>query len=198
MKKIKKYDILSQNIPLFVIIKGDRMSEKKKEQENTSQTVSISEFYDLWVMLARTTDALQCIRQNQLRQFGVSPEQLATLYAIISLSQSGEEVVSIAEISRLTFRQPHTVSEMIARLERMGLVTRTKISPNHNLVSISVTEEGYDIWSKAHDERFSKKIFSSLSKAKRERLYGYLEHILNEARNELGPNPRYVLRPKNR
>lgn len=162
------------------------------------ENYSISEFYDLWVMLARTTDALQCIRQNHLRQYGVSPEQLATLNSIISLSSSAEEGTSIAEISRLTFRQPHTVSEMIARLEKMGLVTRTKISPTQNLVSITVTEKGYEIWKEAHDEKISKKIFSTLTKAKRERLYSYLEHILNEARDELGPNPQYVLRPKNK
>lgn len=161
------------------------------------ENMSISEFYDLWVMLARTTDALQCIRQNHLRQYGVSPEQLATLNSIITLSASSEEGegTSIADISRLIFRQPHTVSEMIARLEKMGLVTRTKISPTQNLVSITVTEKGYEIWKEAHDEAISKKIFSTLTKAKRERLYSYLEQILSEARNELGPNPQYVLRP---
>jgi len=156
---------------------------------------SISEFYDLWVMLARTRDALQCLRQTQLRQLGVSPEQLATLYAIISISQSEGRGASVAEISRLIFRQSHTVSEMIARLEKMELVKKEKISPTQNLVSITVTEKGHEVWLKAHDEKFTERVFSSLSKAKRERLYTYLEVISNAAREELGPNPNYMLRP---
>lgn len=156
---------------------------------------SISEFYDLWVMLAKTRDALQCLRQNQLRQFGVSPEQLATLFAIISIEQSENRGASIAEISRLIFRQPHSVSEMIARLEKMELVEKTKISPKQNLVSITVTEKGYEVWLRAHDEKFTERVFSSLSKAKRERLYTYLEAILDSAREELGSNPNYMLRP---
>ena len=159
------------------------------------QIDSISEFYDLWVMLARTRDALQCLRQTQLRQLGVSPEQLATLFAIISISQSESRGASIAEISRRIFRQPHTVSEMIARLEKMELVKKEKISPTQNLVSITVTEKGFDVWLKAHDEKSSASVFSSLSKAKRERLYTYLEVILNAAREELGPNPNYMFRP---
>ena len=156
---------------------------------------SISEFYDLWVMLARTRDALQCLRQNQLRQLGVSPEQLATLFAIISLSKTESAGASIAEISRLIFRQPHSVSEMVARLEKMGLVEKTKVAPPKNLVSITVTEKGYEVWLKAHDENVSEKVFSSLSKAKRERLHSYLEVLLNAAREELGPNANYIFRP---
>lgn len=150
-----------------------------------------NEFYDLWVLIARTRDSIQCVRQQELRQTGASWEQLATLNAILL---SGNKS-TIADISRRIFRQPHSISEMIVRLEKQGLVTKSKSLAKKNLVSISLTEKGHQLWLKAQQEKKTEKILSSLSKAERKRLTTYLKVLLNAAVEEIGPKPRYLFRP---
>ena len=80
------------------------------------------EFYDLWVLLARTRDVLQCVRQQELSRDSISWEQFATLYAIVSSGKG----ITIADISRSIFRQPHTASDMATRLEKEGLVQKSR------------------------------------------------------------------------
>lgn len=161
------------------------------EAVDAKTTDSGNEFYDLWVLLARTRDALQCARQQELRQYGLSWEQLATLFAI----QSSGNGATIADISRAIFRQPHSVSEMVIRLEKQGLVKKSRSLPRKNQVCVTLTEKGYQAWLKSSREKTTARVLSSLSKAKRERLQAYLTVLLNASLEEIGPKPRYLFRP---
>lgn len=55
-------------------------------------------------------------------QYGITPEQAGVLFCIKVI---GKEATP-AKISRYTIREPYTVSAMLNRMERKGLIKKVK------------------------------------------------------------------------
>jgi len=79
---------------------------------------SENELFNLWSLLLKTRRVLFRAREKELMPFGVTPEQGEILY--INRAKKGN--VSQMEIARLMAREPHTISSIIQRMEKRGLV----------------------------------------------------------------------------
>lgn len=143
---------------------------------------SLDPNYLLWVFLNMTSDALLKARQKELNQYDISNRQAMALLII----QAIDEKVTAAEISRWSFRETHTVTDILSRMEKQGLIRRDKNLHRKNLVRISLTAKGQEVYNKSLERESIKNIMSVLSEEERLQLSFYLEKLWNKALQELG------------
>jgi DNA-binding MarR family transcriptional regulator len=146
----------------------------------------VDEDYNLWVLLHQTTDAALRARQKELDQFGVSVIEVGVLVAIQAI---GKEATP-SEISRRIFREPHTVSALLNRMEKKGLVRKTQDLDRKNMVRVSITEKGRQAYDKSTGRKSIYKIISSLSEEERQQLRSCLEKLRNKSFKGLVVEPK--------
>ena len=149
------------------------------------------EDYRIWTSLAKTRALLYMARGRELIQYDISPRQAAALVAIQAM---GSEATP-AKISRWLCREPHTVSSLLSRMEGEGLVRKTKDLDKRNLVRITLTEKGKQVYAQSLRREVIHEIISSLSKEDRQLLSSCLKKLRDKAFLVLGKNkkPLYSL-----
>jgi len=138
--------------------------------------------YELWVLLHQTCDAILRARENELRQTGTSPAQATVLFILKAVTVPATP----AEISRWLFREPHTVSGLLNRMEKQGLVRKVKNLERKNMIRIVITEKGEQAYQWAREMKVISKILACLSPEERSNLKTYLKALRNEALKENG------------
>jgi DNA-binding MarR family transcriptional regulator len=88
------------------------------------QVPVLDEYFLLWVLIAQTKDAILRARERDYARYGISNDRRAVLSAI---ERNGGSATPV-EISRNLFRELHSVTEMLKRMEADGLITREKTS----------------------------------------------------------------------
>jgi DNA-binding MarR family transcriptional regulator len=139
------------------------------------------EDFMLWVLIAQTRDAILRARELEYAQYGISNERRAVL-AIIQ--NSGGRAAPV-DIARDLFRELHSVTEMLVRMEKDGLVTRHK-GTGRSKVEVSLTEKGLEVFRQSIHNETDNKIFSALTKKQRERLSAYLWKLRSRTLEHLG------------
>ena len=76
----------------------------------------------LWVLIAQTRDAILRARDLEYARYGISNERRA----VLSMIQNYGGRAAPVDIARDLFRELHSVTEMLVRMEKDGLVTRHK------------------------------------------------------------------------
>ena len=144
--------------------------------------VATDQDYELWVLLHQACDAIVRARENELRrQVGISAMQAAVLFTVKTLKVPATP----AEISRWLFREPHSVSGLLNRMEKDGLVRKVKDLERNNLIRVAITEKGEEAYRRSREMKAVRNIMSSLSEKKKQNIRGYLETLRNRALREL-------------
>jgi len=144
--------------------------------------VDADEDFRLWALLHQARDAIARAREHELRQADITMAKATVLFFVKSL----DGPVTPAKISRVLFREPHTISGLLDRMEAQGLVRRVRDLDRKNLVRIEVTEKGEEFYHRSREKRqIISKIMSSLSKEEREALWKSLTKLRNSALKEL-------------
>ena len=138
--------------------------------------------YDLWLLLGHTRDAIHKARQKELNKYDIFARQSAVL---LSIQIIGDKATP-AEISRLLLREPHGISEFLARMEKAGLVRKVKDLKRKNQVRVVVTKKGHDAYRQASKRESIHRIMSVLSEEEQQKLTSYLKKLLSGALKELG------------
>jgi len=138
--------------------------------------------YELWVLFHQACDAMIRARENEVREFGISMMQAAVLFIVKAI----DGPATPAEISRWLFREPHTVSGLLDRMEKQGLVRQVKDLERKNMIRVVITGKGEEAYQRSRDLKVIRTILSSLSAKQREALRPYLETLRNKALGELG------------
>ena len=139
------------------------------------------EFFVLWILIAQARDAVSKARHRDLERFKINKERRAILW---SVQNDGGESTPV-KIARQLFKELHSVSEMLKRMEKQGLVTRSKRSGKSSAI-VKLTQQGEEIFNQSRHNEVDKRIFSVLPKKRRERLASDLWAIRNQALRELG------------
>jgi MarR family transcriptional regulator, organic hydroperoxide resistance regulator len=137
---------------------------------------------DLWFLLTHTRYAIFRAREKELQRYGVSPEQVSLLFVVQALGNKATP----ATLSRHLIRQPHTVSALVDRMARRGLVKKVKDLDRKNLVRVVMTDKGqktYDISTKRGPIH---RIINTLSEDEKKVFRDMLERLLIKARKEIG------------
>jgi DNA-binding MarR family transcriptional regulator len=141
---------------------------------------------ELWALLSQASNALGRVADSELSQVGISMMQAAVLVFV----KNSKEPVIPAHISRWLFREPHTVSQLLMRMEKQGLVKRTKDLDRKNQVRITLTAKGEKAYQKQTEMRGIGKILSVLTPEECNKLGASLKKLRDEAVRELDSRPR--------
>ncbi len=159
---------------------------------NSAVEQANDEFFTLWVIIAQAKDALLAARQKEYNRFHIKNERRAVLLAI--QNNGGQSTPS--QIARFLFHKINSVSEMLKRMEKKGLIKKHKI-PGKTRVVVKLTEKGHQVFNQSLNNETDKRILSVLSKKEREQLRSYLFTIRKQALRELGIPEWSVVFPPN-
>ena len=145
------------------------------------KTLVLDEYYRLWLLLSQTRSAIFKVRHKKVGQY-LHPNQAAALVSVWALDGQ----VTPAMLSHRLFLEPHTVSELIMRMEKKGLVCKTRDSERGNVVRISITDKGRQVCAQAMGQDLIHEMISVLSEKQREQLRTCLTAMHTRALEELG------------
>lgn len=148
---------------------------------DTTEPSLSDEYFMLWVLVAQTKDAILRARERDFARYGISNERRAVLFII---HNSGGRTTPV-EIARALFRELHSVTEMLKRMETDGLVVRHK-GQGRSKVEVELTEKGLDVFNQSLHNQTDMRIFSVLSRKERERLASSLWKLRSRALQDLG------------
>jgi len=144
-----------------------------------SNHLSADEDFSLWWLLHQTRDVLFRVRETELSQYDVTAMQTAVLFVVDAIG--GEATPN--EISRWLLREPHTVSVLLARMEKAGLVNKAKDPGKKGTITVTLTEKGRQAFSQSLKRESIRKIMSCLSDEEREQLRSSLEKLRDSGLN---------------
>jgi DNA-binding MarR family transcriptional regulator len=101
-------------------------------------SVRLNEDEKTWERIFITSAALQRARELELAPVDISLPQAAVLYFL----KTSSEPLTPMKLSRLIHKEPHTMSALLVRMERQGLVKRTRDLKRKNWVRVSLTKKG--------------------------------------------------------
>ncbi len=137
--------------------------------------------YALWLLLLKVRRCISKTRGRELSPYDITPEQAEVLFIVQALSNR----TTPAEISRLTFREPHTVSLLVSGMQKKGLVTRVRDMDKKNMIRIVITEKGQEAYNQSSRRTAIHNIMSALSEAERQQLMSLLQRLSDRALKEL-------------
>jgi MarR family transcriptional regulator, organic hydroperoxide resistance regulator len=147
---------------------------------------------DLWLLLTHTRYAIFRAREKELQRYGVSPEQVGLLFVVQALGNKATP----AALSRHILRQPHTVSALVDRMAKRGLVKKVKDLDRKNLVRVVMTEKGQKTYDLSTKRGPIHRILNSVSPQEKKEFRETLEKLLARARKEIGLDREEILPPE--
>ena len=143
---------------------------------------SILESYRLFHLLRQTSDSIYKIREVELKPYSITPEQAGALVCIQTLGSRATP----AELSRWLFRQRNSITILLNRMQKLGLIEKRVNKKRKNSISLSLTEKGCDAYKKAIKFRAYYPIIDVLPEAKRKQLWSLLQTIRMKVFKDLG------------
>lgn len=137
---------------------------------------------NLWALLRLTEGAIFKARERELAQYGITVEQAAVCFYVLIIGNNATP----AELSRWMLREPHTISGIIDRMERKGMVRKVKDLDRKNQIRVVLTEKGQQAYDQSTNREAIHNIISSLSEEKRKQLRSCLNTLRDKALKELG------------
>jgi DNA-binding MarR family transcriptional regulator len=145
-----------------------------KKPTNNSNIV---ESYRLLQLLRYTADAIHRAREYELKKYKITPEQAGALVCILSLGNNATQ----AELSRWLFRLPNSITILINRMEKLGLVKKTPDKKRKNIMRLSLTKKGYEAYLHSIEFKAFHPIIEVLPESKRRELWTLLQTIREKA-----------------
>lgn len=136
--------------------------------------------YNLWFLIIHVSNTLYKARSKELSPFGITSQQAAVLFAIKAIGAKATP----AQVSRFLLLEPHSISEMLQRMEQGGLVRRANDLPRKNMVRVVITEKGQQVYNQSIKREVIHRINSCLSKDELQQLGIYLERLWDKALEE--------------
>ncbi len=138
--------------------------------------------YNLWVLLNQARQAVRKVRNQELNQYGLSASQAAILFAIKAIGRGAAQKT----ISKWVFREPHTVSGILSRMEKQGLVTKTRNPQRKSEIFITLTKKGQQAYKNQLNIESIRGAMSCLSGKERQQLKAGLEKVRDQALKNAG------------
>jgi MarR family transcriptional regulator, organic hydroperoxide resistance regulator len=137
--------------------------------------------HDLYLLFSRARYLVFRAREKELQKYGMTPEQSQVMF----IAQGLNGQVTPAELARLYLLKRHTVSSMVARMEKLGYVKRVKDLKRKNMIRVTVTEKGEKVYQKTVKREPIHRIMGVLNEKDRVHFIKCLRKITVQARKEL-------------
>ncbi len=147
---------------------------------------TVDKDHELYVLLQRTSKLAFKVRGKELNSNGISAMHAAVLDAVREIGHKATP----AEIARRLVREPHTVSNLVNRMERQGLVRKVKDLDRKNLVRVEMTPKGENAYARLAQRISMRDLFSHMSEDEYKQLMRNLEKVQERAYQLLGRRTR--------
>ncbi len=139
-------------------------------------------------LLRQAWIAVNKAMEYRLAKVGLAPEKLAVLWAC--RDYPGQ--LTPAEISRLLFREPQTISGLLNRMEREGLIKRILRRKGKPFTEVKITPKGEEAIGPALSvhKALIAELASNLSAEQQEKLQDSLRALRDKALETLHLEPR--------
>ena len=154
------------------ILRNRAMNKKRQNQPDNSA---------LWGLFFTSKSAVGRLRSLELSEIGVTPEQSGALQLL--MFKDGKS--SIAEMTHAWLRQKNSVSTLVDRMSKKGLVRKIK-KPRQKDLEIEITPKGRELYDKIKDtSHVFDMVFAELSAEDKNRFASYLRLVLKKSRQIL-------------
>jgi DNA-binding MarR family transcriptional regulator len=145
----------------------------KMGNNDSKKDDSLIESYRLFSLLRQTADSVLKAREAELKKYNISPEQAAALVCIRSLDNKATP----AELSRWLFRKRNSITILLNRMHKLGLISKNINKDRKNSITIRLTKKGYDAYQKSIEFLAFRSIIEVLPEGKRKQLWQLLQTI---------------------
>jgi DNA-binding MarR family transcriptional regulator len=128
--------------------------------------IEVSENELLWGRLFLAAKVVERAREIELSRVNVSLIQAMVLYAL----KLSPEPLTPSRLARMLCREPHSMSALIDRMEKQGLVEKKHDLSRKNLVRVVVTPKGEEAFQRQRSMNAVANLTSTLSKEERQAL----------------------------
>lgn len=135
----------------------------------------------IWALLNQTKDTLFKVRGNELNQYGISATESQVLFTINDLGGK----TTPAAISRRVYREHNTVTALLSRMEKKGLISKVRDRERKNIWRVDMTEKGKEVFRQSIKMDSIRRVISILSDIEQKRLETYLRKIRDNALKQL-------------
>ena len=134
-----------------------------------------------WSTFNQTYWVVIRVAEAELRALDLTMVQAAVLYWV----RTSEEPPTPADLSRLLFRRPHTVLDLLSRMEKQGLVRRKRDSKRKNVSRVVLTAKGEEAFERQKQVGAVARVLSELTPEESETVLAALEKLRRKAIEEL-------------
>jgi DNA-binding MarR family transcriptional regulator len=145
-----------------------------------SASANVDKDYKLWILLHQAKEYVLKVRVNELKKIGLSVPEAGTLYVTKAIEKT-EGKATPSKIAKGMLRQHHTVTALLKRMEKKGLITRNTDLDNRSTLIIRLTEKGEKALKQSYTRDSLHSVMSTLSEDEKERLEEYLLKIRDNA-----------------
>jgi DNA-binding MarR family transcriptional regulator len=138
------------------------------------------EIHDTWNTFAVTYRLIAKLWNRDLMAYHVTREQALNLAIIKHLGENATPY----RISRFQVQEHNTVSDMIERLEKQGLVTKVRESQGKSRVKVRLTKLGEKVYNLSLRRHSLYKIMSALSSSQMKELRQITSKLMDEIMKE--------------
>ncbi len=152
------------------------------------EAIEINENELLWARLFMSAKVVERAREIELSRVHISLIQAMVLYAL----KLSPEPLTPSRLARMLCREAHTMSALIDRMEKQGLVKKKHDLARKNLVRVVVTAKGDEAFQRQRSVNTVTNITNSLTKEEREALGTCVDKLRIRATDlirEMTPTP---------
>jgi DNA-binding MarR family transcriptional regulator len=131
------------------------------------------------------------LRNMEMNKQGILPVQAYMLFIIHAMGN----VTTPAELSRFVYQQRNSVSDILKRMEKQGLIAKEKASRGNGRILVKMTEKGKKLLQLSKQREHLHNVMSILNEEKRKQLESLLELLRDRAIKELTVYQKTVLPP---
>lgn len=142
------------------------------EHDGLEYTSDLDQKLDLFVMLENVNYMVRRGREKELCLFGLNLIQAS----VLRLLRKKPEGITLTEISSAICRAPNSVSSLISRMQRKGLLEKVKNFKSGG-IRIRITKKGRKQYNETIDKTYLTSIVYALSDEDLEQLQFYLKKI---------------------
>jgi DNA-binding MarR family transcriptional regulator len=147
--------------------------------------------YDLWILLSRVYHLIAMLRKLELSKYQILPVQSYILFVIKAL---GNETTP-SKISEYVYQQRSSISDILNRMAKQGLIKKTHRAKGKKRVIVSLTSEGENTLKLSQNRNYLHKLMSSLTIEEKHQLESTMEILRDAAVNELAITQKTIIRP---
>jgi DNA-binding MarR family transcriptional regulator len=157
----------------------------KKNNQNEIEKIKTAKKNDpevnLYILLDQTDGIVTSAVELEIEHLKMTQPQVR----VLTMLSRQDKPATLEELANWTLKEFNSVSTLINRMEKKGLVKKTKTNGDLKTY-ISLTEKGSDLYHKQVTERSIHLIFDKLSSQEKKQLDSTLKKIRDTTRDLLG------------